>query len=215
LLRRGVDPGILQDVSRALEADTATAALESGMQGWLRRLVADDTMEALTAVAAFVCIARTKSGDLATNAARRAELRRALQGNFLKEFTDLFSKVVGRAATFDCLSYSDSQIREASRCYLYGFFRAAVLTACAAVEGRLKSLAPVKLGKSYYARLVDASFGAFGAAGHDAVRVAALGRMFALRNDIAHRGNEPTAEEATGALDLARGTLESLENRRP
>ena len=123
-----------------------------------------------------------------------------------------FPKVVKRAAGFDWLPFSDPQLREAIRCYLYGFFRAAILVAVAALESRLKKIAVVERLENYE-RLVDFVFGDAGVCGKDAVRVSALKDLFRLRNKVAHEGAEPKREEAEGALVLVRSTIETLAQR--
>ena len=55
---------------------------------------------------------------------------------WLEEFAERYPKAVKRATTLEWLPFSDPQLREASRCYLYGFFRATVLIAVAALEIR-------------------------------------------------------------------------------
>lgn len=80
----------------------------------------------------------------------------------LKKLAERYPKVVKRASDFDWLSFSDLQVWEASRCYLYGFFRAAVLVAASALEDRLKTVACVTEFNSYD-NLTDSAFGVAGA----------------------------------------------------
>ena len=133
----------------------------------------------------------------------------ALEARFLRELAERFPKVVRRASGFDWLSFSDARLREACRCYLYGFFRAAVLVAAAAVEARLKEVGHVKSLESY-AALAKSVFGIAGTIKYDDARVSALTDLFTRRNAIAHEGIEPTAEDAERALELVRDTLEEI-----
>jgi hypothetical protein len=171
--------------------------------------VKNDRFDALTALLEAVRIERVRHGHIFVTEADRPELRRALEARFLKELAERFPKVVKRAAEFDWLPFSDPQLREASRCYLYGFFRGALLLAAAALEGRLKAVAGVERFETYEV-LVDLVFGQAGVWGKDAARAAALKDLFRRRNTVAHRGVEPQVTDAARALDLVRGTLEVL-----
>lgn len=75
-------------------------------------------------------------------------------------------KAVKRATTFEWLSFNDPQLREASRCYLYGFMRAAVLIAVAALEVRIRSVV-VADTRTTYDDLADLAFGSAGVCGLD------------------------------------------------
>jgi hypothetical protein len=68
----------------------------------------------------------------------------ALEGRFSKELTERFPKVVTRPSSFDWLALPIRQFEKHHVCYLYGFFRAAVLVAATAVEARLKSVGAVE-----------------------------------------------------------------------
>jgi hypothetical protein len=209
LARSGVDLGISDEVALALKARDSRAALTEVLERWVPQMIADDRLEAILAVLGAIRVVQTRSGELPFSESNRPDLRRALEAKFLKELTERFPKIVERAATFDWLSFADGQIREASRCYLYGFFRATVVIAAAAVEKRLKGIARIAWLESYEA-LISAVYGPAGTQGEDRARAGVLNDLFALRNLIVHQGHEPQAEEATKALDSAREVLDSL-----
>ena len=205
----GVEPRLVDSVIAAARSDASQSRLREVLDEWLPHLLADDRLDDLLALLAAIRIERTRSGELFLSESERPALRRAFEARFLRELAERFPKVVGRACTFETLSFSNPQLREATRCYLYGFFGAAVLVSVAAVEARLKSVARVDRVDGYHG-LVDAVFGAAGACGDDPATASALKDLFALRNRVAHDGVSPSAERAGEALILVRNTLERL-----
>lgn len=165
-------------------------------------------VDALLEFASAVQIERTREGHVFVSESDRLELRRALEARFLWELTEKFPKVVKRAAEFDWLSFRDPQLREATRCYLYGFRRAAILVAVAALERCLETVAGDK--KLDFAALVDSVFGIAGVCDYDVMLARTLKDIYRLRNDVAHEGREPQQEEATNALLLIRDTIAKL-----
>ena len=205
VVEAGVDPAFFDAV---IEATDLRPILEELMPQFVR----NDNWDALITVLEAVRIERTRQRHIFVSQSDRPGLREALEARFLKELMERFPKVVKRAAGFDWLPFSDPQLREAIRCYLYGFFRAAILVAVAALESRLKKIAVVERLENYE-WLVDFVFGDAGVCGKDAVRVSALKDLFRLRNKVAHEGAEPKREEAEGALVLVRSTIETLAQR--
>ena len=135
-------------------------------------------------------------------------LRNGLEKRFLKELTERLPKAVERALEFnDWLSFHNPQLREALRCYLYGFFSAAVLVSAAALEVRMREVASVERIESYSA-LVACVFGTAGVAGHDPVLARSLDDLFDFRNKVAHAKADASREQAFNALLVVRGTLE-------
>ena len=157
-------------------------------------------MDLLLALASAVQIERTREEKICVSESDRPGLRRTLEARFLCELTEKFPKVVKRAAEFDWLSFRDPQLREATRCYLYGFRRAAILVAVATLERCLKTVA----GNGKFPALVDSVFG------DDVVLARALGDLYLFRNVVAHEGREPQQEETTNALILVRDTISKL-----
>ena len=195
------DPAFFDAAIEAVKTDRAGAILKEQLDS--KQLGLDD---ALFAICEAVIIERTRQQHIFVSESNRPGLRRALEALFLRELTERFPKVVNRAAVFeDWISFRDPQLREAYRCYLYGFWSAAFLVAVAALEGRLKKCAGGERGNTYE-KLVDLAFGDAGVCGKDAVCASALKELFKHRNKVAHEGVEPTREETADALNLVRGT---------
>lgn len=209
----GVPPELCDSLSAALGSPDPTGAVRMVFEEWLPRLASGHDWEQVTAIAALVRIARTRSGDFLITDEQRGELKRALELYFLRELAGRYPRIVKRAAALDWLSVSDPQIREASRCYLYGFNRSAVLIAAAAVEGALQAIAGdlrCQAGTPYYKPLVEAVYGSTGARQVDEARRRALLDLFNLRNKIAHGQHDTSPQEAERALDLAREVVNDL-----
>jgi hypothetical protein len=197
------------DAAIAASSSAEPSALANVIERWMPKLVTEDKLEAVCVLLEAIRIERTRLGHLFVNHSDRATLRGALEARFLRELAERFPKVVTRAAEFDWLSFSDATLREASRCYLYGFFRSGVLVAAAALETRLKEVGSVEYLDNY-SGLVDSVFGIAGTVRNDAVRCRALKDLFKLRNNTAHNGVEPSREEAEAALLLVRDTMEEI-----
>ena len=205
VVEAGVDPAFLDAV---IEATDLGATLKELMPQFVR----NDNWDALIAVLEAVRIERILERQIFVSQSDQPELREALEARFLRELIERFPKVVKRAAGFDWLPFSDSQLREAIRCYLYGFFRAAILMAMAALESRLKKIAGVERLENYE-MLVDSVFGDAGVCGKEAARASALKDLFQYRNKVAHEGKEPKREDAEKTLVLVRSTIEILAQR--
>ena len=202
VVEAGVDPAFF-------DAMIETSALRAPLEKLLPPFIRNNNWDELIAVLEAVRIERTRQQHIFISQSDRPGLRKALEARFLKELIERFPKVVKRAAGFEWLPFSDPQLREAIRCYLYGFFRAAILLAVAALESRLKKIAVVERPENCE-RLVNLVFGDAGVCGKDEVRARALKELFRFRNKVAHEGEEPRREEAEKALDLVRSTIETL-----
>jgi hypothetical protein len=168
----------------------------------------------------------------ATEAERRLELEIAVQKVYLREFSQLYARVVERASSLEVLDFSDPQLNEASRCYLYGFFRAAVMLAASALETNLRAaLGPegmehvnqtlrsdVGRQRGFFKLLVDGAdaqglLGKRVRPGQEAALVAYSREIFTLRNAIVHEGDEPTPAVAEELLNKAREVVEFVRKR--
>jgi hypothetical protein len=207
----GVNPQLLDEVLTASRSANSQAEICAVLDEWIPRFVTD-RLDGLNAVLEAVRIDRVRQNQIFVSDSDRPEIREAMEARFLKELSDRFPKVIKRAVGFDWLSYRDPQVREAVHCYLYGFFRAAVLVASAALESRLKVFARTDFVYSYDI-LVDSVFGPAGAAGPDAAGASALKDLFKRRNLTAHEAAEPDQQEATRVIDLVRKTLDVLADR--
>lgn len=165
----------------------------------------------------------------ATEAEKRSELADAVQKLYLRELSRLFHKVVQRAASLEALEFSDPQLNEASRCYLYGFFRAAIILSASALETTLREA----MGQQGINRLEDESRsdagrkrGFFNLLVDEADRQGLLGRrtrpgeeaqlvvysreIFTNRTRVVHKGDVPTASSAEELLNKSREIIEHV-----
>lgn len=155
-----------------------------------------------------------KSGDYTLSDEDRQHVRAAFELRLLKELGERFGKAVERATTFDdWLMFYSPHLREAVRCYLYGFFSAAVLSAVAALDVRMRAVAkidPSDYEAIPYKQLVAQVFGTAGVLGNDAVIAGALNGLFLQRNKIAHQGAEADSDIALDAITLVRSALDRM-----
>ena len=55
----------------------------------------------------------------------------------MRELSNRYPKIVDRSEQLEPISPSDTQLEEASRCYLYGFYRASIVLSATALESYL------------------------------------------------------------------------------
>lgn len=166
--------------------------------------------------------------ELATEDERRQEIDAAIGKTYLDELAQLFDGVVRRARPLDELEFRDPLLNEASRCYVYGFFRAAVLLSSAALEKCLKdAIGPAgqdrvrfkeRETKAIYAPLVDEAVnqGVLGPReqfGWDPALALRSKEVFESRRNVAHRAVEPTPGEAEQVLTKTREIIEHIRER--
>jgi hypothetical protein len=110
------------------------------------------------------------------------------------------------------LAFDDPQIQEASKTFLYGFYRSTVVVCASAVETQLKRIAKVhRLTTQFSREESDKDPGAFELI--ERARAARLLKrdladqakdLFWFRNDVAHRKRDPKSDEAKERLGIAR-----------
>jgi hypothetical protein len=102
--------------------------------------------------------------DSSTEAQRREELQVAVHKIYLREISALYEGVTRRATSLEALTFSDPQLNEASRCFLYGFFRGTITLSASALESSLRvALGPGGVervdkrasNRGFFNRLVD------------------------------------------------------------
>lgn len=217
LKQAGFDSELIDAVVSAASAANSADELRGVVRDWLPRMQIGDAAD-LTHLLAFVEAIRIKgvqSGQFLLSDAEQQTLRSAFALRFLKELAERFPKVVERAADFDdWLSYYSPHLREAVRCYLYGFFSASILVAAAALDVRMNTIAHAP-GVVPYKVLIAAVFGVAGVLGHDKALASALEDLFEYRNEVAHGGVEATREKAVEVLSLVRATLDRIETATP
>ncbi len=155
----------------------------------------------------------------------RHEVSVATQKHYAQELARLFPKVVQRAGTLEALDAVDPQLNEASRCYLYGFFRATVLLGAGALEGCLKAAtgdgesATPGDSRGMYRRLVERAtmagvLGSRPPMGHDPAFPDYAIEVFKKRNKVAHEGLDPGRDDALEVLTKSRQVVEFVLNQR-
>ena len=211
--KAGIDPKFFDDVVRAANAASSVGELRGVLDAWMPRFVRADTLDPLSAVLEAIRIERVRKREIFVSEADRPAIHASLRARLLKELAERYPKAVERASRFDWLSISDPQLREACRCYVYGFFRAAIMLAATAVESRLRALLPDPKADVLYSQLVHQAFGKHGVLGSDPARAAALVDLFTVRNEVAHEQHDPSREAAERIVILARGTMDTMATR--
>lgn len=132
--------------------------------------------------------------------ASETDIRR--QKQCLEEVSKKYAKIVDRWEQLSGLSFSDPQLEEATRCYLYGFYRAAIVLSAAALERRLKSITGLERC-DFYAQLIDKT-----RLPRDDAAYAQ--EIFDKRNRVVHDGKDPSSDEAKEMLGVVRKLLAEL-----
>lgn len=196
--RRLADLGVPEE-----SVDRFLAGQFDELSGW--HLKKPEYLKALSNLMEAVQIARkTIAGGMDEDEDRR--LAREREKLHLLDAVKRYGAVLSRITQLDPMEFTDAQLEEASRCYLYGFNRAAVVCAAASVETHIKS----RTGKKRfdkYSELIDTAFWSGLLDGSH--REAASG-VFETRNKVVHHGLNPSSDEAVTTLILARSIVESL-----
>ena len=128
---------------------------------------------------------------------------------YLKELATKFQRLVNECSAHDPLDFHDPQLEEASRCFLYGFYRATIVLSAAAVEKHLKEATGNKKSGTYE-DLVDFAFwqGKLGASHEDLAGPTVV--LFKKRNNVVHNNWNPPEDEAGQILGIARKAVDHL-----
>ena len=116
------------------------------------------------------------------------------------------ASLVGRLRRLQALPFEDAQIHEATRCWLYGLHRAAVVLAAAALEKWMKRISGITRFETYEQFVNEL-----------VTRGRLLGpydewakQVFKKRTGIVHHDHNPDSEEAEDVLTWVRGIVTSL-----
>jgi hypothetical protein len=172
----------------------------------LRLAERPELLDALSALLRAAVLAR----GLAADSLDSDELRRVARDRkkiYLREVAKKYADIIRRVGELEALKFSNPQLEEASRCYLYGFHRAAVVLAAAAVETHLKRIT----GKDWFAQYAELTEAAFWAGKLDGAHRDAATKLFTERRKVVHHAHHPTANEAADALALARDVVAGLQ----
>ena len=147
--------------------------------------------------------------------------------HYLTELSQIYPKLLKRLAKLDPLQFSDPQLGEASRCYIYGFWRATVVLSATALDSNLlrrvdrdvfekRKQWSSKKGK-YFPLLVEQAvadnlLGQPAIAGQKTVYTEFANFVFTKRNAVVHKGLDTDRATAYDVLNKARGVIEYLED---
>jgi len=119
----------------------------------------------------------------------------------LAEVTNKYSKIVDRWEQLERLSFDDPLLMEASKTFLYGFYRASVVLCASAVETQLKRLIPAASDRNGVSDLIKAAE----TAKLIEPDLASHARdLFTFRNRVAHDSRDPPYDKAKEVLGVAR-----------
>jgi hypothetical protein len=139
----------------------------------------------------------------------RTRVRVGKEKYYLREIDTIYGKMAKRWEKLEMLSFVDPQLQEASRCYLYGFFRAAIVLCAASLEAKLKDASGMDYFEKY-SELIDA---AVKKSKLDNVHADFARRVFRERNNVAHGGADIVRESVEEVLFRARSVLSFLHSR--
>jgi hypothetical protein len=127
---------------------------------------------------------------------------------FLRELAAKFRRLVNEISAHDPLDFHDPQLEEASRCFLYGFYRATIVLSAEAVDECLKE-ATGKRDGSYRDRVKTAFLKC--KLGEDYKLLAEpTETLFDKRNRVVHHKWNPTEDEAGQILGMAKKVVDHL-----
>jgi hypothetical protein len=126
----------------------------------------------------------------------------------LAEVTNKYSKIVDRWEQLERLSFDDLQLGEASKTFLYGFYRASVMLCASAVETQMKRLVTSAPERASAFELIDAAERA-NLIAPDLARHAR--DLFRTRNRVAHDNRDLLHDEAKEVLVVARMLVAKLQ----
>jgi hypothetical protein len=128
---------------------------------------------------------------------------------YLNENCKKYTEIVERSRELDPLTFHDPQIEEASRCFLYGFNRAAIVLSASTLETHLKR-ATSKETFERYQDLVDTALWT-GKLTKELAESAKF--VFHKRNAVVHADAKPNHDDAQGVLVAARDVINHLQSR--
>ena len=214
LRKSGIDPDEVLAFFRSLPSldstDDVAQAFPPSMVG-----IGDDLdkMKAVLDLFSLDIAESTLDEDGKTNSAGPLRVREAAERIHLKEIAERYKKIIARIGRLDAVPVSEPQLAEATRCFVYGFYRGAIVLGAAALEMRLKEMTEQKWLESYRT-LVDNARAA-GYLGSDSALVDACNAVFDKRHLVVHKGHQPDHDEAHESLVLVRKVITHLADVTP
>jgi len=214
----GKHPNYLERAKRRLErAGVETHVIDGFLAGerniqefYKGEFVPDDNgLQALVEFLQAYRISKSAERSMELDDEEINEIEITREKMYLQELCDKFEKMVDRGSQLEAASFSDPQLEEASRCLLYGFYRAAIVLSACAVESTLKD----STGKKWfntYDELVDTAWWA-GKLGPDEKHLAGPAKtIFKKRTDVVHYNWSPKEDDAGEILGVAKEVIEYL-----
>ena len=142
--------------------------------------------------------------SLTLDSEEEAEADIAREKLCLSEVAGKYVKIVRKWKPLAQLEFADPQLQEASKTFLYGFYRATILLCWSAVETGLKRRFQADSVHGLIILARDEKV-------LDSCLAASARALYDTRNNVAHVNKEPTPEEADRCFVEARRIVESLE----
>ncbi len=210
-------PDYVQQARRRLESlGVPSAAIDRVEQGgldfngwrWDDSATCDQRREALQFFLQALNIKGQKVSAVEIDHGEQNEVDIGRQKFYLQELAAKFRRLLSEISAHDPLEFHDPQLEEASRCFLYGFYRATVVLSAEAVDECLKE-ATGKTDGSYGDRVEFAFWkGKLGA--NRKLLAEPTKDLFNMRNDVVHNHRNPTEDEAGQILGMAKNVVDHL-----
>ena len=212
-------PDYVQQARRRLESlGVPSAAIDAVEQGgfdfngwrWNDSATRDQRYEALHFFLQALIIYRQKVSTAEIDHGEQNEVEAGRQKFFLREVAAKFRRLLNEIWAHDPLDFHHPQLEEASRCFLYGFYRATIVLGAEAVDECLKEATDKRDG-SYRDRVKTAFWK--GKLGED---YKLLGEptetLFDKRHQVVHNNWNPTEDEAGQILGMAKRVVDHLKH---
>jgi hypothetical protein len=191
------------------EAIDRFLAGEDDLSDWTfrREVPADERVRLLSNFfqAARLSFPDAQSVELDSDELKEASIER--EKNCLEQLTKKYSKIVDRWEQLERLPFDDPQLEEASKTFLYGFYRASVVLGASAVETQLRHIVPSALdGEGAFSLIETAKSGKL--IGRDLADYAK--GLFSFRNRVVHDNLNPSHDETKDKLGIARMLVREL-----
>ena len=206
------------------QIDLFLAGDVSGFPYWELGAFGGERWEEFMTFVEAVVLVKTVQEARVLDSEDREIIERDLERIFLLELARKYPKIVNRASRLAPLSFQDAQLEEASRCYLYGFWRATITLSATALDSALASrVNPAELKKTEEEQEEGGHFRALVSTAADAGLLGKRPRMgeepqfafsarfvFDKRNSVVHKQNLPDENLAFEVSDAARRVIEHL-----
>jgi hypothetical protein len=154
----------------------------------------------------FLEALRVSVGTVSLDQEEAQEVAAAREKLCLREVARKYSKIVDKWEQLDPLPFDDPALEEASKAYLYGFYRSSVVLSASVLESHLKRVAPSDKTRQYPDLVGDAA----AVLGMNSAWVEQAKAVFRFRNRVVHDSYPPTHDEAGEVVSNTRDLLTRL-----